>query len=273
MNSLKITRDTDGRIITISRHVTGNDIRKALAIGIGMLVAAGFLYGLSQRQSPLNMIFPLLLCGGGIMIVSGCVKRLFAPNTRNIRIADASGLTFSNYNTLKSVPWSDISGYHREPALRRGRSNELLVVQLADSEKYLARERGTFGADAQLPGGKRALPFATLAHSSIQDLSALENALGEFRLQNNIALAPLRQAHVTTAPTPIANAAPPQKSPLEKYLPVLAIAGGIAAALVYGVMMVRSGHQTNFARPMLIALLTVMALRFIRTRARKFWMR
>jgi hypothetical protein len=270
MNSLKIARGTDGRITTISRHVTRNDILKGLTLGIGLLVLAGVLFGWPQHQSPSLLVLPLLTCGLGIYMVCGCINRLFTPSSRDIRIADASGLIFSRYNTMKTVPWSDISGYHREPAPHRGMGKELLVVQLADSEKYLARERGTLGADDQLPGGKRALPFATLASSSLLDLGELENAMGQFLAQHNITPASLSPPHVAgSAPSPIADAAPSQKSPLEKYLPVLAIAGGIFAALVYGVLMVRSGHRTNFAMPLLITILSGMAGRFVTAKLRK----
>lgn len=259
MSALKVDRDQDGRVVAIFRHVTIRQILLGLAAGVILLLIAAGCYQLSTRMfssSPGNIklqLVTLIMAGSGIFLVALTLRRVFSPSSRDIRIADGAGVRFMYYGALGTVPWSEISGFARVPAIRKGMGKELLVVQLVDGEKQLARLRAGSSSQSYLPGGKMEIPFATLAASSLLDVVVLEQTLRQLVAQRKMVLTPA--SNPRAVPAVAAKKAPSRLlQALSFIIPIIVFAAAMIYRRHYGLEALRNA-QDYF----LVAIIAVMA--------------
>jgi hypothetical protein len=257
MNSLSIERDSNNKIVAISRHISVGQISRLLAIGIGLLALGYLLFEFPPGHllpiARLKMQFcSVLLMGFGIYCIALCGRRIFSPSKRDIRVAGVTGLNFFYYDALETVPWSDVCGFTREKSPRKLLGKELLVVQLANSEKYLARIRARPIQNSFMPGGKMALPFATLATSSIMDLDGLEDGLRQLIAQRNIVLSP-------AAPKIAAEAVRiPRKSRLLQVFLMIALVVSFSIAMTYRRIYGIDGLRHNYGSIVAVVLTSLV---------------
>ena len=190
MSHLSVVRDELGHIKEIKTAATQRERASYIVASVAILaIGLCLIHWYNSAEYPHGPIvrgalkLGLIVTVGGLYGVFRNVSRFVRRGDTQEIIADSLGVRFTPYPEIGVVPWANIEGFSVAEVDVTTFGESVLVANVASDGTFpkKVRTKNPFG-----PGGRYALPFATVTGSNRADIRLLKSALEEILKESSV---------------------------------------------------------------------------------------